>query len=298
MQEIETYTTNRLPRALIWGGVAAAAVVLAWHFGNSQAIHAQTPAPLVPVNPPLTGQLPEELQRAEGLSRAFRSAAQRVLPAVVVIKAGPSAVCPQCGRAHNAADGRGESSGNDGQQKSLDVLGSGFIVAPTGIVLTNKHVVEGEKSLVVQTADGKQFPVVQVRTDREQDAAVLRIDAKTPLPFVRLGNSDAAEIGDWVLTIGSPLEMDQTVSAGIISAKNRSFCSKHPSRYLQTDAVVNPGSSGGPLVALNGDVIGITSSIASDDGGYQGIGFAVPASLLQPLLAEFKVASAQDTAPK
>lgn len=297
MQEIETYTTNRLPRVLIWGGVAAAAVVLAWHFGNSQAIHAQTPAPLVPVNPPLTGQLPEELQRAEGLSRAFRSAAQRVLPAVVVIKAGPSAVCPQCGRAHNA-DGHGESSGNEGQQKSLDVLGSGFIVASTGIVLTNKHVVEGEKSLIVQTADGKQYPVVQVRTDREQDAAVLRIDAKTPLPFVRLGNSDAAEIGDWVLTIGSPLELEQTVSAGIISAKNRSFCSKHPTRYLQTDAVVNPGSSGGPLVALNGDVIGITSSIASDDGGYQGIGFAVPASLLQPLLAEFKIASAKDTAPK
>ena len=108
---------------------------------------------------------------------------------------------------------------------------------------------EDEKSLVVQTADGKQFPVVQVRTDREQDAAVLRIDAKTPLPFVRLGNSDAAEIGDWVLTIGSPLELEQTVSAAIIRAKNRSFCSNHPTRYLQTDAVVNPGSSGGPLVA-------------------------------------------------
>jgi hypothetical protein len=88
MREAETYTTNRLPRPLIWVGVAAAAIVLAWHFGNSQAIYAQTPAPLVPVNPPLTGQLPEELQRAEGLSRAFRSAAKRVLPAVVVIKAG------------------------------------------------------------------------------------------------------------------------------------------------------------------------------------------------------------------
>jgi len=297
MREFDQYTSNRLSRTLLCGGVIVAALGLAWHFGDSQAIHAQTPAPLVPVNPPLTGQPPEELQRAEGLSRAFRSAAQRVLPAVVVIKAGPSAVCPQCGRAHNA-DSNGESSGNEGQQKSLDVLGSGFIVASTGIVLTNKHVVEGEKSLVVQTADGKQFPVVQVRTDREQDAAVLRIDTKTPLPFVRLGNSDAAEIGDWVLTIGSPLELEQTVSAGIISAKNRSFCSKHPTRYLQTDAVVNPGSSGGPLVALNGDVIGITSSIASDDGGYQGIGFAVPASLLQPLLAEFKVASAKDTAPK
>jgi serine protease Do len=164
--------------------------------------------------------------------------------------------------------------------------------------MTNKHVVEDEKNLVVQTADGKQSPVVQVRTDREQDAAVLRIDAKTPLPFVRLGDSDAAEIGDWVLTIGSPLELEQTVSAGIISAKNRSFCSNHPTRYLQADAVVNPGSSGGPLVALNGDVIGITSAIASDDGGYQGIGFAVPASLVQPLLAAFTAASVKDASLK
>lgn len=297
MREFDQQWSDRLCRKPLLCGCVVAVLVLAWHFGDSQAIYAQTPAPLVPVNPPLTGPMPEELQRAEGLSKAFRSAAKRVLPAVVVIKAGPSAVCPQCGRAHNA-DGHGDSSGNDGQQDSLDVLGSGFIVAPTGIVLTNKHVVEGEKSLVVQTADGKQFPVVQVRTDREQDAAILRIDAKTPLPFVRLGNSDAAEIGDWVLTIGSPLELEQTVSAGIISAKNRSFCSTHPTRYLQTDAVVNPGSSGGPLVALNGDVIGITSSIASDDGGYQGIGFAVPTSLLQPLLAEFKVASAGNATPK
>ena len=293
MRETDAYKTNRWPRVLVWGGVATAAIVLAWHSGNSQAIHAQTPATLVPVNPPLTGQLPEELQRAEGLSRAFRSAAKKVLPAVVVIKAGASPMCPHCGRAHDSEGDDGEA-GYSGRQKSFDVLGSGFIVDPTGIVLTNKHVVADEKSLVVQTADGKQFPVVQVRTDRVQDVAVLRVDAKTPLPFVRLGNSDAAEIGDWVLTIGSPLELEQTVSAGIISAKNRSLCSQHPTRYLQTDAVVNPGSSGGPLVALNGDVIGITSSIASDDGGFQGIGFAVPASLIRPLLAEFKVASAKD----
>ena len=176
------------------------------------------------------------------------------------------------------------------------VLGSGFIVAPSGIVLTNKHVVKDQQGMVVQTADGKQYPVVQVRTDPDQDVAVLRIDAKTPLPFARLGNSDTAEIGDWVLTIGSPLELEQTVSAGIISAKNRSFCSSHPTRYLQTDAVVNPGSSGGPLVALNGDVIGITSSIASDDGGYQGIGFAVPASVVQRLLKEFTTASVKNAA--
>jgi serine protease Do len=283
---------------LICGGVVAVAVVLAWHFGDSQASRAQAPVPLVPVNPPPTGQPMDELRGAEGLSRAFRAAAQRVLPAVVVIKAGASPVCPRCGRAHDADGDAVEPAGDAGRQKPLDVLGSGFIVAPTGIVLTNKHVVKDTQGIVVQTADGKQFPIVQIRMDRELDAAVLQIDAKTPLPFVRLGNSDAAQVGDWVLTIGSPLELEQTVSAGIISAKNRSFCSKHPTRYLQTDAVVNPGSSGGPLVALNGDVIGITSAIASDDGGYQGIGFAVPATLVQPLLAEFTAASVKNASPK
>ena len=298
MREFDQRTPSRWPRMLLYVGAVATTVVLAWHFGNSRAIHAQAPAPLVPVNPPLTGQPTDELRGAERLSRAFRAAAQRVLPAVVVIKAGASPLCPRCGRAHDPEEDADEPSGEVGRQKSLDVLGSGFIVAPTGIVLTNKHVVKDTKGIVVQTADGKQYPVIQVRVDPEQDAAVLQIDAKTPLPFVRLGNSDAAQVGDWVLTIGSPLELEQTVSAGIISAKNRSFCSKHPTRYLQTDAVVNPGSSGGPLVALNGDVIGITSAIASDDGGYQGIGFAVPASLVQPLLAGFKAASAKGASPK
>ena len=174
-----------------------------------------------------------------------------------------------------------------GYQRPLDVLGSGFIVAPTGVVLTNKHVVKGAARLVVQSADGKQFPVQQVSIDREYDAALLRIEADAPLPYVRLGDSEAAEIGDWVLTIGSPLELDQTVSAGIISAKNRSFCTTHQAKYLQTDAVINPGSSGGPLVSLNGTVIGITTAIASEDGGYQGIGFAVPANLVKRLVMQF-----------
>ena len=298
MRDSDQYTQNRWPLMLLCGGVVVAAAVLAWRLGDGQTIHAQTQAPLVPVNPPLSGQQTDELRNAEGLSRAFRAAAQRVLPAVVVIKAGVSPVCPRCGRAHDVDGNDGESTGDAGHKKSLDVLGSGFIVASTGVILTNKHVVKGERGLVVQTADGKQFPVVQVRTDQENDVAVLQINAKTPLPFVRLGNSDAAEIGDWVLTIGCPLELEQTVSAGIISAKNRSLCSNHPTRYLQTDAVVNPGSSGGPLVALNGDVIGITSAIASDDGGYQGISFAVPASLVQPLLTEFTAASVTGVSEK
>jgi serine protease Do len=240
-----------------------------------------------------------EVLKAEGLSRAFRRAARRVLPAVVVIKAGPSPICPQCGRAHEANEDEGDDlRAPSGYQRPLDVLGSGFIVAPTGVVLTNKHVVKGTTRLVVQTADGKQFPVKKVHTDREYDAAILRIEADAALPFVRLGDSETAEIGDWVLTIGSPLELDQTVSAGIISAKNRSFCATHQAKYLQTDAVVNPGSSGGPLVSLSGNVIGITTAIASEDGGYQGIGFAVPANLVKGLVTQFTESNGAEPATK
>lgn len=226
-----------------------------------------------------------ELFGAEGLSRAFRAAAKSALPAVVVIKDGTSPVCPRCGQAHEPDRGGHASSGSGA--RPLELLGSGVIISPQGIVLTNKHVVKESGRLVVQSADGRQFSVREIKTDSEHDIALLRLDTTTALPFVALGDSERAEIGDWVLTIGCPLELEQTVSAGIISAKNRSFCSRHQAKYLQTDAVVNPGSSGGPLLAINGTVIGITTSIASDDGGYQGIGFAVPANFVRPLLEKF-----------
>lgn len=287
----QDHTGSRWGRLLLTSGLGmAVTVVVLQYLSDRQLSHAQAPALPAQGGPPSLAAADLELPRAEGLSKAFRTAAQKVLPAVVVIKAGASPVCPRCGRAHEVEEeDEGESGGtaeDSVQPKSLDVLGSGFIVAPTGTVLTNKHVVKAAHKLVVQTADGKQFPVKQVQTDQEHDVAVLSIETNSRLPFVSLGDSERAEIGDWVLTIGCPLELEQTVSAGIISAKNRSFCSKHQTRFLQTDAVINPGSSGGPLVALNGTVIGITTSIASDDGGYQGIGFAVPSSFVKPLLAK------------
>jgi serine protease Do len=279
---------SRFRRLFLTGGVAMAAMLaLLQYLGQRQLSQAQSLVPSARAEGQPAASADPELLRAEGLSKAFRAAAQKVLPAVVVIKAGASPVCPRCGRAHEPDEDDAGLSGDADRQRALDVLGSGFIVAPTGTILTNKHVAEANRRLVVQMADGKQFPVKQVKTDQDHDVAVLSIEPTAALPFVSLGDSEKAEIGDWVLTIGCPLELEQTVSAGIISAKNRSFCPKHPTKYLQTDAVVNPGSSGGPLVALNGTVIGITTSIASDDGGYQGIGFAVPASVVKPLLAKF-----------
>jgi len=232
--------------------------------------------------------------RAEDLSRAFRDAAQSVLPAVVVIKMPHLRACPHCGGIHPPGHeqdprvpGGAEDAPGVAPNVPLTVLGSGFLVDPSGLVLTNQHVVKGARQIVVQLADGRQFGVVRVKKDAEMDLAVLQLDAKTPLPATRLADSDAVEIGDWVLAIGCPLELEQTVSAGIISAKNRSFCPNHGARMLQTDAAINPGSSGGPLVDLNGRVVGITTSIASDDGGYQGIGFAIPANHAARLVQQF-----------
>lgn len=286
MQKPDSCPQSRSGRLVLTGGVALVAMLALVQFiGKRQIGQAQSMLPAARAEAQPAASSDPELLRVEGLSKAFRAAAQKVLPAVVVIKAGVSPVCPRCGRAHEPDEDDAGLSGDARHARALDILGSGFIVSPTGTVLTNKHVVGASRRLVVQTADGKQFPVKKVKTDQEHDVAVLKIDTAAQLPFVALGDSDKAEIGDWVLTIGCPLELEQTVSAGIISAKNRSFCPSHPTRYLQTDAVVNPGSSGGPLVALNGTVIGITTSIASDDGGYQGIGFAVPASFVKPLLA-------------
>jgi serine protease Do len=276
---------NRVRLFLASGVVVVSVIIAVLCLGERSRSHARTPGPSAFTDPQQVAAVDPVLVKAEALSQAFRNAAQKALSAVVVIKAGTTPECPRCGRAHDPEE---DAPANGGPQRALDVLGSGFIVAPAGAVLTNKHVVHASRKLVVQTADGKQFPVQHVRTDRDHDVALLTIEAEAALPFVSLGDSERAEIGDWVLTIGCPLELEQTVSAGIISAKNRSVCPRQKTRYLQTDAVVNPGSSGGPLVALDGTVIGITTSIASDDGGYQGIGFAIPVSIVKPLLANFK----------
>jgi serine protease Do len=249
---------------------------------KTSSIASTSTAAIEPVNTgPSDGK-----SKAEGLSQAFRIAAQKVLPTVVVIKTPESSGCSRCGsQDHEAADDNG---GEVDGQAAFTVIGSGFIVDSSGIVLTNKHVVKGARKMVVQMADGRIFPVKKVKTDGEIDLASLLIECKEPLPAVQLGNSDKMEIGDWVLAIGCPLDMEQTVSAGIISAKNRSFCPNHQAKLLQTDAAINPGSSGGPLVNLDGEVIGITTSIASEDGGYQGIGFAIPANFTTRLLQQDK----------
>ncbi|NUQ62402.1 MAG: Do family serine endopeptidase [Pirellulales bacterium] len=232
------------------------------------------------------------IQQAKSLSRAFRAAAKTVLPTVVEVKTTTGArvarqAAPRSEQNENPFRGTPfEDLFEDGGPRFHGVpdvpepgLGSGVIIDPSGVILTNNHVVRDADEVVIKLSDGRQFKADDVRVDEKTDLAVVRINAKEPLPAARLGDSDKAEIGDWVLAVGNPFELDQTVSAGIISAKGRTLGAVGRAKLLQTDAAINPGNSGGPLVNLDGEVIGINTAIYSRSGGNQGIGFAIPVNL-------------------
>jgi serine protease Do len=166
-------------------------------------------------------------------------------------------------------------------KRELKGLGTGMIMDEQGRILTNNHVVGGATEINVLLADGKTYPANPVGADPKTDLAVIRITAKDPFPHVTFGDSDAVEVGEWVVAIGHPRGLDQTVTQGIISAKHRQGIT-NPSSYqdfLQTDAAINPGNSGGPLLNLRGEVIGVNAAIFSESGGFEGIGFAIPSNM-------------------
>lgn len=155
-------------------------------------------------------------------------------------------------------------------------LGSGVVISTDGVILTNHHVVAGARRVVVRFQDGEERIAKEIRSDPTSDVATLRVDAPNPLAAAKLGSADDLQIGDWILAIGSPFQLEATVSAGIISAKGREISRIRRVRLLQTDAAINPGNSGGPVVDMEGKVVGISTAIATRTGVYQGIGFAIP----------------------
>jgi len=177
-----------------------------------------------------------------------------------------------------------QDGGDDGQVR--ESLGSGFIVDPKGYIITNNHVIEKADKIYVKLATDPDSvdqgrPARVIGTDKATDLAVIKIDVNTPLPTVKLGNSDTTQVGDWVEAIGSPFALSQTVTAGIISAKNRTIepgASGQFQHFIQTDAAINPGNSGGPLLNMAGEVIGVNTAIFTQSAGYQGIGFAMPSN--------------------
>ncbi len=172
-------------------------------------------------------------------------------------------------------------------------VGSGFIIDPKGFILTNNHVIDGATKITISLLTGDRYRAKVIGIDRETDLAVLKIDADRELPVMKFGDSNSAEVGDWVLAIGSPFGLDQTVTAGIISKKDRDTSISNFQRFLQTDAAINRGNSGGPLVNMRGEAIGVNSQIATLTGDYNGIGFALPSNeakfVTQQILARGRV---------
>jgi serine protease Do len=157
-------------------------------------------------------------------------------------------------------------------------VGSGFIVSPDGMILTNAHVVDGATEVLVRLADKREFNAKVLGVDAKTDVAVIKIDA-AGLPAVKIGNPSTLRVGEWVAAIGSPFGLDHTVTAGIVSAKSRNLPDEHLVPFIQTDVAVNPGNSGGPLFNMAGEVVGINSQIFSTSGGYMGLSFAIPIDL-------------------
>jgi serine protease Do len=165
-------------------------------------------------------------------------------------------------------------------------LGSGFIISKDGIVVTNNHVVEGADEILVFLTDGTRLEAKLVGADTKADLAVLKVDAGHDLPFVEFGDSDDADVGDWVMAIGNPFGLGGSVSLGIVSARNRDIQSGPYDDFIQTDAAINQGNSGGPLFDMDGKVVGINTAIIARGGSSLGIGFAVPVNLARPVVEQ------------
>jgi serine protease Do len=183
---------------------------------------------------------------------------------------------------------QGQAPGDNPRQRRSQSAGSGFVIDPSGIVITNNHVIGDANEITVIFTDGTRLKAEVIGKDAKVDLAVLRVKSDKPLKFVKLGDSDKMRIGDWVMAIGNPFGLGGSVSAGIVSARNRDIQQGPYDTYIQTDAAINKGNSGGPLFNMAGEVIGINTAILSPTGGSVGIGFAVPSSLATSIIAQLR----------
>jgi serine protease Do len=273
------------PRTLAWSAVGLLAVGAATGLSAPTLLHvAATDGSQVPSNSavPASPQ-PIPLTTAPNY-RAI--VAQNQAAVVGITTAGPMKTAAPQG--FNFGDPNGDDDNPlrqffRGQQTPrprgmMHAQGSGFLVSADGLILTNAHVVDGAKEVTVKLSDHREFKAKVLGADRSSDIAVLKIDAHD-LPTVRLGNSDQLRVGDYVLAIGEPFGLEETATAGIVSAKGRSLPGDGYVPFIQTDAAVNPGNSGGPLFDDTGAVVGINAQIYTTSGGYEGVSFAVPINL-------------------
>ncbi|MEP6944543.1 MAG: trypsin-like peptidase domain-containing protein [Acidobacteriota bacterium] len=238
-------------------------------------------AALLAAAPAHAQAIPQPQSLPERLSASFASVAKAVEPAVVSIDAKSNA--PQLAAQGTPAPGDSDDLldifRNQLRSRPVYAVGSGFIIDPAGYIITNNHVIANAARINVKLDSGEELPARLVGTDEETDLAVLKVTFDKPLPFVKLGDSEKMEVGDWVLALGSPFGLEKTVTAGIISQKGRQTPNASAfQRFIQTDAAINQGNSGGPLVNMEGEVIGVNSQIATANGGSSGIGFALPST--------------------
>ncbi|WP_262733684.1 trypsin-like peptidase domain-containing protein [Gaetbulibacter sp. NE] len=171
-------------------------------------------------------------------------------------------------------------------QRAQVGTGSGVIISPDGYIITNNHVINGANQISITSNDNKIYDAKLIGSDEKTDIALLKIDTDEELPFVTFGDSDQAKIGEWVLAVGNPFNLTSTVTAGIISAKSRDLTGQNHQSFIQTDAAVNPGNSGGALVNANGDLVGINTAISSQTGSYIGYSFAVPSNIARKVVED------------
>ena len=239
---------------------------------NSVVLHESEENPIVlPVNNTSTANY------AVSNMVDFKSAAEKTIHTVVHVK--------------NTTVGSGKMTLDDlifgrNTQRSQIGSGSGVIISPDGYIITNNHVIDGSQQLSVTLNNNKTYEAKIIGTDDKTDIALIKIEADDDLPFTVFGDSDQAKIGEWVLAVGNPFNLTSTVTAGIISAKSRDLSGFNNQSFIQTDAAVNPGNSGGALVNSNGDLIGINTAISSQTGSYIGYSFAVPSNIARKVVED------------
>jgi serine protease Do len=201
----------------------------------------------------------------------------------------PYPTAPKGSPLNKLFDGVNPNQGQgDTAQQDSESLGSGFVVSADGLIVTNNHVIDGADDIEVYLPDGTRLSAKVVGTDQKVDLALLKIEAGHPLKFVEFGDSDTAQVGDWVMAIGNPFGLGGSVTLGIVSARNRDIESGPYDSFIQTDASINQGNSGGPLFDMNGKVVGINTAIVARGGASLGIGFAVAANLAKPVIDQLR----------
>lgn len=230
------------------------------------------------------------------LPDGFADLSEKLSPAVVNISTSQTVTAPERGPRPQLPPGSPfedlfrDFFDGDRQQgpRTTNSLGSGFVVDPEGYIVTNNHVIENADEIVVNFTDGASLPATLIGSDPKTDVALLKVTPTAPLPFVTFGDSNASRVGDWVLAIGNPFGLGGSVSAGIISARNRDINSGPYDDFIQTDAAINRGNSGGPLFNMAGEVVGVNTAIISPSGGSIGIGFSVPSALVKTVVAQLR----------